>query len=139
MAKTFREFVAEVARPVAGDEIDFLNKHVKIILDYPIDVEDQFTGGDISKFTRLADYKPGQDAEVYEGNIDLEGEEAINDAEEDRHEKQEYMKKVVDESCDDDDELKEAYVEILCDLSEENLQYALDNGINLVDFAKTLI
>ena len=101
MTKSFREFVAEVAQPIAQGEIDFLKKHVTILIDYPVDVEDQFTGGDISKFTRLADYKPGQDVAVYEndnktaaGTITLGGDADINKAEAERNRKLTIIKKI---------------------------------------------
>jgi len=139
MSKSFRQFVSEVARPVAGDEIDFMNKHVTILIDYPIDVEDQFTGGDIKKFTRLADYKNGKDVQVYEANLNIQGEDEINDAEEARHDAQEVLKKIIDEACGDDEDLKEEYTEILSQLSEENINYALDNDIDLIDFAKRFV
>ena len=136
--KTYREFVAEVARPVAGDEINFLNKHVTILIDYPIDVEDQFTGGDISKFTRLADYKKGQDKAVYEANINLKGDDAVNDGECKRHKKQEIIKKIIDDNSLDED-FKQEFEEILNSLTEANLEYAIENGIDLVDFVKKLM
>lgn len=130
--KTYREFVAEVAKPVAGDEINFLNKHVTILIDYPIDVEDQFTGGDISKFTRLADYKFGQDKAVYEGNINLE------DNADCKKTKEVIIKKIIDENAIEED-IREEFQEILISLSEENLVYAVENGIDLVVFAKKLM
>ena len=143
MAKTFREFVAEVAQPIAQGEIDFLKKHVTILIDYPIDVEDQFTGGDIHKFTRLADYKPGQDVAVYEGEIKLNGNEDINKAEAERHKKLETLKKIIDESIDEKDDLSEDQIveclEVLSELSEENIEYAIENNINLIDFAMKFV
>lgn len=128
MSKTYREFIAEVAKPVAGDEINFLNKHVTILLDYPIDVEDQFTGGDISKFTRLADYKNGQDAKVYEDNVNLE------DNAKSKPTKQVIIKKIIDENAITDANV----IGILESLSDENVLYAEENGIDLYQFVLKL-
>ena len=147
--KSFRQFVAEVAQPISQGEIDFLKKHVTVIVDYPVDVEDQFTGGDISKFTRLADYKPGQDAAVYESEIKLNGDEDINKAEQERHRKQEIQKKILDEGVDIefvnameaknlDADVMEECANLYLELSEEHKQFAKDNNIDLVDFLHDL-
>lgn len=149
MSKTYREFVAEVAKSTVPDEINFLNKHITILIDYPIDVEDQFTGGDISKFTRLADYKPGQDAAVYENAVvkkeieltnlgkDLDSTDCTNNTIT-GVKKQEIIKKIIDESTLTDD-LKEEYSEVLNNLSETNIQFALNNNIDLLEFANKLL
>ena len=143
MAKTFREFVAEVAQPISQGEINFLKKHVTVLIDYPIDVEDQFTGGDVHKFTRLADYKPGQDVAVYEGEMKLDGDEEINKAESERHKKLETLRKIIDESIDAKDDLSEEQIieclEVLSELSEDNIEYAIENNVNLIDFAMKFV
>lgn len=66
--KTFRQIVSEVAEPKAGDEKAFKAKHIVTKVDYPVDVEDQFTGGKTVKKTpkRIADHEAGEDEKVYE-------------------------------------------------------------------------
>ncbi len=65
--KSFHKIVSEVAEPKAGDEKHFKDKHVVTKVDYPVDVEAQFTGGKIVKAPkRKADYDKGEDEIVYE-------------------------------------------------------------------------
>ena len=65
--KSFRKIVSEVAQPKAGDEKHFKDKHIVTKVDYPVDVEDQFTGGKIAKAPkRKADHEAGEDEKVYE-------------------------------------------------------------------------
>lgn len=66
--KTFRQIVSEVAQPRGGDEKAFKDKHIVTKVDYPVDVDDQFTGGKTSKKApkRKADLEKGQDELVYE-------------------------------------------------------------------------
>lgn len=144
MAKSFRQFVAEVAQPISKGEIDFLKTHVTVLIDYPADVEDQFTGGDMSKFTRLADYKPGQDVQAYDQYADNNRKEVQN-AEIERHKKREVINKIFSESEEtisnlelDEDVVNECK-EALLNLSEDNLKYAAENDINLVEFAYKLV
>lgn len=140
MSKTYREFVAEVAKPIAQDEIDFLDKHVTILIDYPDGTEDQFTGGDMQprKF-RLADYKPNQDKAVYEKNLNLKGDEEINKKEAERHGKQEMIKKIIDEASIPSDVEKQDLIEMLNSLSDKNLKYAIENNINVIEFLVDLM
>jgi hypothetical protein len=66
--KSFRKIVSEVAQPKAGDEKHFKDKHIVTKVDYPVDVEDQFTGGKTVKKApkRRADHDAGEDEKVYE-------------------------------------------------------------------------
>ena len=65
--KSFHKIVSEVAEPKAGDEKHFKDKHVVTKVDYPVDVEAQFTGGKIAKAPkRKADLEAGEDEKVYE-------------------------------------------------------------------------
>lgn len=66
--KSFRKIVSEVAQPKAGDEKNFKDKHIVTKVDYPVDVEDQFTGGKTVKKApkRRADLEAGEDEKVYE-------------------------------------------------------------------------
>lgn len=66
--KSFRKIVSEVAQPKAGDEKHFKDKHIVTKVDYPVDVEDQFTGGKTVKKApkRRADLEAGEDEKVYE-------------------------------------------------------------------------
>jgi hypothetical protein len=66
--KSFRKILSEVAEPKAGDEKAFKDKHIVTKVDYPVDVEDQFTGGKTVKKApkRRADHDVGEDSEVYE-------------------------------------------------------------------------
>lgn len=144
MAKSFRQFVAEVAQPISKGEIDFLKTHVTVLIDYPADVEDQFTGGDITKFTRLADYKPGQDVQAYDQYADNNRKE-VQYAEIERHKKREIIDNIFSESKEtvsnlelDEDVVNECK-EALLALSEDNINYAVENGINLVEFAYKLV
>lgn len=131
--KTFREFVSEVAKPISGAEINFLNKHVVVVLDYPIDVEDQFTGGDISQFTRLPDYKKGEDEKAYDSVVSPEPkpEDEVVDGEVKRHKKLEIIKKIID-----DNDISEEAIAVLEQLSLENLEFAMENNINVVEFVE---
>ena len=53
--KNFRTILAEVAQPLPGDELRFKHMHIAKVINYPVDVENQFTANNISKSLRIAD------------------------------------------------------------------------------------
>ena len=85
--KTFSQILAEVAQPKAGDEIDFKDKHIIQKVDYPVDVEDQFTSKKPKAPKRRADYAKGEDEAVYESSFDVPTAEGGDYDEEDTHKK----------------------------------------------------
>lgn len=90
--KSFRKIVSEVAQPKAGDEKHFKDKHIVTKVDYPVDVEVQFTGGKIAKAPkRRADLAAGEDEKVYEAKkmdpVGKEDDDIDNDGDVDSSDK----------------------------------------------------
>jgi hypothetical protein len=85
--KTFSQILAEVAQPKAGDEIEFKDKHIVQKVDYPVDVEDQFTSKKPKAPKRRADYAKGEDESVYESSFEVPTAAGGEYDEEDSHKK----------------------------------------------------
>lgn len=72
--KTFKKLLSEVAEPQAGDEINFKKKHIIQRFYDPAGNDDAFTGNvstewdmvNGKRFYNHADYKDGEDEDVYE-------------------------------------------------------------------------
>ena len=82
--KTLNQIIKEATREI--NELPrrskaFVDKHVVQKMDYPVDVEDQFTAKKLKKDkTKLASFHDGEDASVYE-EVDLEeGVSNLSDA-----------------------------------------------------------
>lgn len=126
--KSLKDFLNEVAAPVAGDEIRFMDKHTVVVFDYSFGNDNAFTGNVEKDMTRLADYKFGTDVAVYESAITIEPKKPydnINDAEKCRHKKEEIKKKIIDENFDVDEILNmaeelddDSYADLLNDILE---------------------
>lgn len=103
--KSFKKLISEVAQPKSEDELNFKDKHIVQISPHPVATDDQHTGDTVDgvvnaktdrpkKHKRLADYKKGEDADVYEG-MDLDGEGL--DQRYARERKKEIRDKIIDE------------------------------------------
>ena len=97
--KTFRQVFSEVAEPKGGDEKAFKDKHIVTKVDYPVDVDDQFTGGKTVKKTpkRKADLEAGEDELVYEASLDPVDPKELKGKHKDRKDKD------IDNDGDEDD------------------------------------
>lgn len=95
--KTFKQLLDEVAQPRGGDEKAFKAKHVIEVIPYPVEgSEEQFTSKKTKKFVNRADYKPGEDAEFYEGldPYGAEDKDVDNDKDIDSEDKQYHFRRV---------------------------------------------
>lgn len=70
--KSYKQLISEVAQPKAGDEIEFVAKHIINVLDHPESEDEQHTGSIVKKKggKRIADYDTGEDMAVYESEVD---------------------------------------------------------------------
>lgn len=70
--KSYKQLISEVAQPKAGDEIEFVAKHIINVLDHPESEDEQHTGASVKKKggKRIADYDTGEDMSVYESDVD---------------------------------------------------------------------
>lgn len=87
--KSFRQIFSEVAEPKGGDEKAFKDKHIVTKVDYPVDVDDQFTGGKTVKKApkRKADLEAGEDEMVYEASLDAVDPKELKGSHKDRKDK----------------------------------------------------
>jgi uncharacterized protein YdbL (DUF1318 family) len=86
--KTFKNLIAEVAQPKAGDEKAFKDKHIVTMVGHPVALDHQFTGEipGTAKVKRRADLAPGEDAAVYEA-LDKVNPKAVKKKFDDRKDK----------------------------------------------------
>ena len=117
--KTFRNILSEVAAPRSSDERHFVDKHLVQVIQHPVAADHQHTGefddntvaDKPKKHKRIADYRKGDDAIVYEATTlkrDLPGQEdrdVDNDGDNDRADSQlryrrhaQIKNKVIDEA-----------------------------------------
>jgi hypothetical protein len=70
--KSYKQLISEVAQPKAGDEIEFVAKHIVNLLDHPASEDEQHAGAVVKKkgAKRIADYDTGEDMSVYESEVD---------------------------------------------------------------------